>query len=312
MPLLKRKRVLAAKVEATPGTAEALTNAEGAFNVYDLMIQPSIEVEGREQQGSFAALPGVPGARTGKATFKVDLGWDGTSTIPSWASVFLPACGYVDSSGTLTPRSEAPGSNVKTLTIAAYVDGVKKAIAGAVGNVKFTFPTGKMAYAEFEFTGKWVAPTDVALITPTYPTASPLRFAAGTCLLNSVAQKVSQVQFDAGNQVKLLEDPADATGFSYALITNREPKWTLDPESVLVATSNQDRFGAWLAATEWAFALTLDGPTTSTLAFESDKCQIVNIQEADRERVVVDQLELRVLRNTSADTDVQIIFTEAS
>ena len=37
MPLLRRKSVFAAKVEATVGTAEALTGAEGAFNARQMM-----------------------------------------------------------------------------------------------------------------------------------------------------------------------------------------------------------------------------------------------------------------------------------
>ena len=61
MPLLKRRRVLAAKVEATSGTAETLTSAEGAFNAYDVMIQPEIDKEPREIQGSFGSLAAVPG-----------------------------------------------------------------------------------------------------------------------------------------------------------------------------------------------------------------------------------------------------------
>jgi hypothetical protein len=39
MPFLKRKRVLAAKIEGTIGTAEVLAAADAAFNIYDPMIQ---------------------------------------------------------------------------------------------------------------------------------------------------------------------------------------------------------------------------------------------------------------------------------
>src|SRR6056297_2582972 len=139
MPLLKRKRVLAAKVEGTIGTAETLTTAEGAFNVYDLMIQPTIEVEDRPAQGSFNQLAGVAGARLGTATFRTDLAYDGTN-IPSWASVLLPACGWVLSTATFNPTSEAPGSNVKTLTIGGYIDGLFKQIYGAVGSWRAIMP----------------------------------------------------------------------------------------------------------------------------------------------------------------------------
>ena len=130
MTLLKRKRVLAAKIESTPGTAEALTTAEAAFNAYDVMIQTETEMEQREGQGSFGMRPSVAGGYKGKVTFKHDAHWDGTATEPAWADTFLPACGWVKSGQVYTPRTEAPGTNVKTLTIGVYIDGMRKLLRG--------------------------------------------------------------------------------------------------------------------------------------------------------------------------------------
>lgn len=307
MPLLKRKRILAAKVESTPGTAETLTAAEAAFNVYDLMIQPTIEVEEREQQGGFDRIAGVPGARQGKATFKTDIAWDGTATLPTWATVLLPACGYVENTAVFTPRSEAPGSNVKTLTIGGYVDGLKKVIAGASGTFKMMCVTGKMITIEWEFTGAWQPVTDVALLSPTYPTASPIRFASGTIELDNVAMKVESCTFDAGNEVKLLEDPSTASGFSYAVIVDRKPRVTINPEAALVAT--RDPWGDWLSSTTQTFELDLDGANTSVITMDIDVAQIVNVQEGDRGKIVTDEIEIAALRNTAADDDVSFTFT---
>src|SRR6056297_2341837 len=123
MPLLKRKRVFAAKVEATAGTAETLTASEGAFNAYNVMIQPTVTVEEREAQASFNRLAGVPGARQGTATFRTDIHYDATN-IPTWASVLLPACGFVDDDPSFLPKTAAPGTGVKTLTIGCFQDGM--------------------------------------------------------------------------------------------------------------------------------------------------------------------------------------------
>jgi hypothetical protein len=311
MPLLKRKRVMAAKVEGTIGTAESLTNAEGAFNAYDVMIQPTIAVDQREGQGSFNYLSGVPGARQGKATFKTDIGWDGTTTMPTWASVLLPACGFVESSQVYTPRSEAPGSNVKTATIGCYVDGVFKSIAGAVGNFRLVCPSGKQVMIEWEFTGVWQAPTDVALIAPTYPTALPIRYSSATTTYNSVALCVENFTLDAGNEVILRECASTAAGYISGLVVSRYPRATANPEAVLVAT--QDRFGAWLAATESALSVVLDGPSTSTITISIPKAQIVNDQESDRGKLVTDEVEWSCNKNgATADQEVSITFAEAA
>ena len=53
MPLLRRKRVLAAAIEGTVGTAESLDAGDGAMNVYNAVIQPGITAIQREGQGGF-------------------------------------------------------------------------------------------------------------------------------------------------------------------------------------------------------------------------------------------------------------------
>lgn len=309
MPLLSRKRVFAAKTETTPGTAESLTGSDGAFNVYDATLQATIEVEKREGQGSFDMLAGVPGSRLGTMTFRTDLWWDGTATMPSWASTLLPACGWVDSSGTFNPTTEVPGSNVKTLTMALYEDGLKKSIAGAMGTFRVVCPAGKMAFIEWTFTGVWQAVTDSSLLSPTYPTDSPIRYASATSQYNSVDLCVENVTFDAGNTLTPKECASTAAGFDYVLVTNRTPTITCNPEAALVATS--DVYGDWLSASEAEFTVLLDGPSTSTLELQALKAQIVNAQEGDRNGIQTDELTFDCNRNgATADQSLQFIFTE--
>ncbi len=310
MALLKRKRVLGAKIETTSGTAIALSGTDASFNAYDVMIQNEIDFVPRDGQGSFGHLSQVPGGYKGKCSFKVDCGWDGTSTMPSWATTFLPACGLVNSAGVWTPRTEAPGSNVKTLTMACYLDGMYKSISGAAGNVKFVCPTGRMAYAEFEFTGVWIPPTDVAVVSPTYPTASPLRYANSTTTWNSVALCLENITLDLGNEV-MMRECAAANGYEAALITSRTIKVTGNPETKLVAT--QDRYGALIAMTESVLTWNLDGPTNSTITFAAPKAQLIKNQEGDRNKIVVDDLEWQCNMNGSTvDTELTITFTAAS
>lgn len=311
MALLKRKRVLAAKVESTPGTAETLTAAEAAFNCYDIAIQHEIEMNARESQAMFAMRASVPGGYKGGITFKHDASWDGTATEPSWADVFLPACGWVKTGQVFTPRTEAPGNNVKTLTIAVYVDGVRKLLRGCMGTFKIVCPSGKPAVVEFDFKGIWVSPTDVAILAPTYPTAQPLRFASSVTTWNSVALTVENMTLDSGNTILLREDSSDVSGFKSAIITNRMVKITGNPEAKTIAT--QDRYGKLLDMSEHALTFDLDGPTNSKITIAAPKAQIQAISEADRENLVVDEIEWGCNRNVSAvDEECSITFTEAT
>lgn len=302
MPLYKRKKTLAAKIEATPGTAESLTAAEGAFNAYDIMLQPSISFEDREGSGGFNYLTAISQARSATVTFKTDLAWDGSATEPSIFSVLMPACGWTETTNVWKPRSEAPGTNVKTLTMGVYVDGVLKTIKGAVGTYVITLTTGSMITIDWTFTGVYAEPSDVAIIAPTYPTDTVLRFASATaCTFNSIAMKVQQITIDAGNEITMLEDPTTDSGFSHGIITNRRPVISANPEAILVASQN--RHNIWTTSTAYAISIVLDGPSTSTLAISAPKAQIINLQEGDRNRIVTDEIEFLCTKNGATQNE---------
>lgn len=307
MPLLRRKAVFAAKVEATIGTAESLTGAEGVFNARDFEIQPTVPVTRREGQGGFNYLPGIPEGMMGTCKIVHDLTYNGTD-IPTWASVLLPACGWVDSAGTFSPKTEAPGSNVKTLTIGHYKDGKRSLLSGAMGTFKIFAPTGKTAYIEFTFTGKYSSnETDTAIISPTYPSVLPLRVAAGALTWNSVALCTSMVEVDAGNSVIMREcvNATDRSGYVSALVTNRAPVITADPESVLVAT--QDRDALWLTSSPQAFSLQI-GASGSAITIAAPKAQLENKQQGNRSDMLIDNLTWLATAGSSVDTELTIAF----
>ena len=307
MPLLRRKSVFAAKVETTIGTAETLSGSEGAFNARDFMIQPSIAVTRREGQGGFNYLAGIPEGMMGTCTVTHDLSYDGT-TVPSWASVLLPACGWVDTAGVFSPVTAGPGSTVKTLTIGHYKDGKRALLSGAMGTFKIVCPTGKVAYIEFTFTGKYSTnETDTAIIAPTYPTTLPMRFAAGALTWNSVGLCTSNVEVDAGNSVIMREcvNSSDRSGYVSALITNRAPVITADPESVLVAT--QDRDAKWLTSTPEAFSMQI-GTAGSSITIAAPKAQLENKQLGNRNDILIDSLTWLATAGSSVDTELTITF----
>ena len=310
MTLLKRKRVLAAEIEATPGTAATLTAADAGFNVYDVMAQTETELEAREGQGAFGMDSSVVGGYKGRVQFKLDASYDG-STVPTWATTFLPACGWVNNSGVFTPRTEAPGTNVKTLTLGVYIDGVRKLLRGCVGTFRLACPSGKTGVFEFDFMGIWDGVTDQTILAPTYPTTKGLRFATSTTTWNSVALQVENMTLDSGNTMILREDSSNVSGFLAGLITNRIVKVTGNPEAKTVAT--QDRYGKLLDMSEHALTFDLDGPTNSKITIAAPKAQIISISEADRENMVVDEIEWGCNRNGSTvDQEASITFTPAS
>ena len=313
MPLLSRRAVFAAKVESTIGTAETLTASEGTFNARDFMIQPTVTMTRRQGQGGFNYLPSIAEGMLGTCTIVHDVAYDGTN-IPTWASVLLPACGWVESSGVFTPRTEAPGTNVKTLTIGHYKDGKRSVLSGCMGTFTITLDTGKVAYFTFTFTGKYSTnETDTALIAPTYSTVSPLRFAAGALTFNSVALCTSALSVDAGNTVTMREcvNASDRSGYVSAIVSDRAPVITADPESTLVAT--QDRDALWLTSSPQALSITLNGPSDSNIVIAAPKAQLENKQQGNRNGIMTDDLTwLATANDSTPDTELSITFNAAT
>jgi len=305
MTLLRKKRVVAVAIETTPGVAESLTGADAAFNAYDVVINPTIDFEERMGQSAFSPLPGTLGGYGGSVTFQTDI--HGGASTPFWATRLLPACGYKETTGVFAPVTEAPGSNVKNVTIGVYEDGLLKVLRGCAGNVVFTLPSGRRSFAEFTFTGIWDAPQDASILAPTYPTTAPLRFANSTWSLASWEPCVEQITIDLGNEVVLRECAGDVSGYDNALITNRRTTGTMNPEATLVATN--DTYGQWISRTEQALSIVL-GSSGNRVTFAAPKLQFTNVQEGDRNNIQIDELEFQLNRSASAGNDeLTIDFT---
>jgi hypothetical protein len=312
MPKLKKVRTLAAKVEGTIGTAESLTAAEGVFNAYNIMFQPQINKTVREAPGGFNRLTSVSEGQLATISFRTEVGWDGTATEPTIFSVLMPCCGWTESTNVWKPRSEAPGSNVKTCTMGCYVDGVLKTIKGAVGTWTMVMVAGQIIFIDWVFTGVYVEPTDASIITPTYPTDVGLRFASATaCSYNSVALTTQNMTIAANNEITPLESPLTASGYSSCLIVDRFPTIQCNPEMVSVATQN--RHNIFTEGTAYAIAVTLDGPSNSTLAISAPKAEIANIQEGERGKVVTDEINFNCTKNgATQNEELYFTFTPAS
>jgi hypothetical protein len=311
--LLRKKTVLGAKIESTVGGAETIAAADCTVNAYDLMINPESPFEERQGQGGFGRLASIPGARVGRATFSVDLAYDG-SAVPAWASTFLPACGVVLSTATYFPKTEVPasGSAVKTLTIAGFFDGVRRRIYGAVGNARFILPTGRMGRVEFDFQGVYDDEADAAIPSSiNYVNTLPLRVAGGATSWASSNICLESATIDLGNVITARECSTSAAGVDSFVITDRNPRITGNPESKLIATQN--RYSQFRDGTEASLSFTIAGPTTSTLVFAMPKAQLVAKPMGERNGIMVDQLEWQANKNVDAsDQEFSIAFNHAA
>lgn len=288
MPILRARQQIACKLEATAGTAEVLAAANVIMHTGDAEWEPEFAMTQREAMtASLSPRGSVVGTQQAKIRFKMYLrGTSAAATSPATESDFavpLKMCGAnVAYSGgnpneiaTYTPSSttivdETTGAYG---TVALYMDGKVYKIHGAVGNCVLTFTVGAPILAEFEFTGVYNAPTDLALLVPSYPSVIEPAFLGATVSLvgTYLVSKISSLKFDFGNTVIMRPNPASTAGFFTAQITARNPKGSLDPEEVLAATNNF--FTQWSAGTPGII-------TTGTIGSTNYNSLIFNVPAA--------------------------------
>jgi hypothetical protein len=122
---------------------------------------------------------------------------------------------------------------------------------------------------------------------------------------------VATATINSGNSVILRECPTTEAGFISAIITDRLPTITIDPEAVTVAS--QDRWGKYLSQAEHELELDVGGPADSQIEFVAPSAQILNISETDRNGQVADTIEYQCNKNGAThDQELTITFTEAT
>ena len=304
MPQLKKRRVLAFKIEATAGTAETLTDSECIW-VENPEVQYDVPMNERFATGTLSRLKSISGARSAKVTFSTELHASGDSENPNpaWADLFL-ACGMVEADSVFTPTSNP--SLYKTATIAVYQGPKKKALAGAMGTYTIEAASGSHGKVNWEFTGLLVDPSDATMLALPEYAITPPRFAGATFTINSVAKAIANFSLTAGNTIKLIEDITKASGYNRALVTDRAYGGSIDPEAGSVASD--PIWAAWLNSTEYALNLSIGSGAGNIVTIAAPKFQYANVQEGDREGLEVNNIDYQLNGSSDGDDELSITF----
>ncbi len=181
-----------------------------------------------------------------------------------------------------------------------------------MGNVVFNFVSGQIVKADFEFKGIYSSTTllsDTSILAPTYVTTVPPRFQTAAFTVGAVTPRMATMTLDLGNNVILRESQETASGYLSALITDRRITLKCDPEAVLAATYNPRADWAVFPPTERALAWNL-GATGNKIAFAAPKAQVTNVQEADRNKNQIEQIDYQLNGSSSlGDDELTLTFS---
>lgn len=306
--MLTKIAQIAAKIETTEGTAETLAAAD-ALMVVNPDFKPEMEMAPRNNvSSSLSNWPQVPGSRKATLEFDVEVKGSGTAGTAPALGKLLKACGFgeVVQAGVSVTYKPASAS-IPSMTLALYNDGVVYKLWGARGNVSLKLEQGKPGMLHFTFTGADFSVVDGAVLTGvTYESTKPQPFLNASYTLDTYAALVGSLEIDMQNEVVLRPDINTESGYKSAVIAGRNPKLSIDPEMVSVAT--YDFFGKWRSGAEGALSVALTGTAGNICTITAPKVQYVAETLADKSGIRSLGIDCQLNRN-SGDDELSIAFT---
>lgn len=262
MPLHARGRLFAFDGEATAGTAETISAADGSTIVMarNARISPRIDAVDREQQGSLGFHTSVLGARGAEVAATLMGIGSGTNTGLVTFHDLLLASGLTHTVGGSSVAYVPSLGSTNTCTCALFkgpgagAAGLKRTAAGCMFNLTITGRTGQAPEWAFEGMGVYFGQTNVTVINPTYTTLHPPRLYGGTLTVGGTALHNANFTLNLNNQIVLREsvsaNDADGrgTGFIAAWIANTRATLTMDPEKELANDYDATHLGGTATA----------------------------------------------------------------
>jgi hypothetical protein len=309
-----RNRLLLAEIEATYGTAPAMTGTD-AILVSEIEVTPiELDLQDRELiTGYLGNTEKVIGAQMSKVTFSVEWAASGTAgTAPKWGR-FLRACGFAETIVASTSVTYLPVSTAMESVAMRFYSGVgagatEHLIRGARGTAELDFSAGEIPRVEFEFTGLYTAAAGATAPVATFSAqAKPLAFNSrntNPVSVHGFAAVLEEFSLELENEVVFRQN---AGGSENVQITDREPNGDLKIEAPLIGA--KDFFAAVAAQTLGAVSF-VHGTTAGniiTLSMPSVSFDGVEYSESDG----ITMLEIPYVANpTSAGNDeISIVFT---
>lgn len=312
--ILSNRQVVASKIETTEGTVISLAAADANVQVLEPpKFESNITMFDRKLIDiSLSPFKMIPGTRLATISFKVENKGSGTAGTAPAIGRLLKACGFGETVVAVTSVTYAPISDITaipTLTIAAYVDGVRKQLRGARGNVKYSAKDGEIGVFEFTFVGVYDSVSDQTLLTPSgVETTVPVALLSAVFSVASFSAFVSQISFDLGNTLTPRADINKAEGYISTLLTARNPKGSFDPELELVAT--HDWYGRWIAGTTGVLTWKHPGSAGNICTFNVPVCQYVKISDGERDGMALANTDFLMVRSASSGNDeLSIAYT---
>lgn len=309
--ILTNTAQLGLHIETTEGTKATLA-ATDFIPVANPKFTPSVTVTDMKKiTGSLSPSAGRPGMRSGKISFDYYLrGAAAAGTLPE-IDTALQACGLTPTIVAITSVTYTPAPLTITppsVTIEIQEGGKIKRLWGARGNAKVTMKSGTPIMIAFEFTGCDFEEVDGAKTAGvTFSSLAEPVFMGTGLTIGAFALTATAINLDLANTVTLRGSLGAASGNLSAMITGRNPAFTIDPEEVLVA--EYDQMGAWRNGTTMALAtLPIGTVAGNKITFSAPAVQYGGVTSQDRGGIAALSINAHCCR-LAGDDEISLAFT---
>jgi len=309
-----KRRVVAAKIEGVEGTAETLTTTETGLISIDPKYTPDIKMLPRGViLATFSKFPDLAGAQLAHIGLKCEVMGRGTAyaanNLPI-LSPYLRACGLAEtldvSVGVETVTYKRASTGIPSLTIGLYTDGVIKMIRGARGTLKLTGDVGGALYAEMDFIGAYIDPTDGAMLTPTYSGLNPPQLLNANFTVGGYAPVLKSFEIDLGNKIEQRDNMNALSGIQSFQLTDGDTRGKFDPEMTLISVN--DYYGKWKGGITGALNIGAFGAAQyNKVKITAPKLVTTKVQEGTRNGVDIVNVDFQLAMN-AGDDEVTVQF----
>lgn len=309
MALINREVILA-KIESTyntdptPSAANDAVLVEGpswAHENASMIERPSVKTTIGKRQSVF-------GGTLKSVSFDVELKGSGAAGTAPEIGQLLRACSMDETIVPSTSVTYAPvSSSQESITLYYYEDGVLHIITGARGTCSITLESKGKGMINFTFTGHEVAPTDTALVTPTYDSTVPPPIISVPFSMGGYSSVISSLSMDVGNTISMPADMSAADGFGEILITARDTGGSFDPARVALSAKNY--ISEWKNGTLGSLTTGVIGSTAGNrYQLTCGQAYYKDVGQGEREGLRIYEIGFGAAES-SGDDEFSLVFT---
>lgn len=254
----EQNEVLLFKIESTYGTDP--TPVEGT-NAILTRGPVSITDDGERMnpreavRAGLGELQDVYGGHLVRVAFECEVKGSGAAGTAPEIGPLLRACGFEETVVASTSVTYAPENAVHESGTFYFFEGgtVRHIVTGARGTVAIRGEAGGIATCRFEFLGKYSAPTDESLPSPTYNSQVPKAVVGMALTVNGVSGlTVQNWEWDFKNECGANDSVTASDGYGEVIIRRRRPSGAMQLELESMSTINFDTLRTAGTRFSWA------------------------------------------------------------